>query len=311
VATTWDSGNKSSGITLSGGSLVATAASSTNPSVVATRCATGKVYWEVTVTTQSSNFSVGFVGRSYNTGLGTLLGGDANGLGYRQGGAVVLNNATLSTIQTFTQGSVVQVALDLQNLLVWFAVGGGNWNNSGTANPATGVGGISFSAFAASYLPAFGAAVVTPNQVATAAFSSAGWTFSAPSGFQSVDGVYASGEEAATLGPTHFYTAAPAREDPVTTHEQIRVFFIQPGTRFWSPAATQTNVSGTVTESGSPVAKKVRLYDKVTGDLLGEVTSSAVDGSYSIPALGRASTVPMAFDDPTYNALVYDRVVPV
>lgn len=310
MATTWDPGYKSTGITLSGGNLVATAASSTNPSVVATRCATGKAYWEVTVTTQSGNFSVGFVGRAWRNDLGNLLGADANGLGFRQGGAVVLNNATLSTIQTFTAGNVVQVALDMQNLLVWFNVNNGNWNNSGTANPATGVGGISFSAFSASYNPAFGAAVVTPNQVATAAFSSAGWTFAAPSGFASVDGVTASGEKSATNG-SPFFAASPAREDPVTTHEQIKVFFIQPGTRVWSPAATQTNVSGTVTESGSPVAKKVRLYDKISGDMLGETISSAVDGSYSIPALGRASTVPIAFDDPSFNALVYDRVVPV
>jgi hypothetical protein len=50
-----------------------------------------------------------------------------------------------SLIETWTAGSVVDVAVDLGGAVIWFRVSGGNWNNSGTANPATGTGGVSLS----------------------------------------------------------------------------------------------------------------------------------------------------------------------
>ncbi len=81
--------------------------------------------------------------------------------------------------------------------------------------------------------------------------------------------------------------------------------------RFWSPAAAATHVSGTVTENGTPVAKTVRLYDHLSGDFLGETISDLSTGAYSIPSLGRTKVVAIAFDSPSFNALVYDCVIPV
>jgi hypothetical protein len=55
------------------------------------------------------------------------------------------------------------IAVDLDNAKIWFRVGAGNWNNNGSANPATNVGGIDLIvpllAGAAMYLvwPAIGA----------------------------------------------------------------------------------------------------------------------------------------------------------
>ena len=43
---------------------------------------------------------------------------------------------------------------------------------------------------------------------------------------------------------------------------------------------------------------------------LAQVTSSAIDGSYTLPSLGRTKVFAVAFDDPTYNAVVYDGLVP-
>ena len=77
------------------------------------------------------------------------------------------------------------------------------------------------------------------------------------------------------------------------------------------PAAAATHVSGIVTANGSPVSTRLRAYDHNTGEMLGETTSSAIDGSYSIPSLGRTSVMVVAIDAPTYNSLSYDTVLPL
>lgn len=59
------------------------------------------------------------------------------------GGVVETAAITVATIQAYAAGNVLGCALDIDNRLVWFRTGTGNWNNSGTANPATGVGGVS------------------------------------------------------------------------------------------------------------------------------------------------------------------------
>lgn len=51
--------------------------------------------------------------------------------------------------QNATAGDVCGLAFDLVNKLVWyknFTTGTHNWNNSGTANPSTGTGGIAYTA---------------------------------------------------------------------------------------------------------------------------------------------------------------------
>jgi len=72
-----------------------------------------------------------------------------------------------------------------------------------------------------------------------------------------------------------------------------------------------TVFSGTVEESDSPVARTVRVYDRSTGELLGETTSDSGDGSWSI-AVGDTSPVyVVCLDDDSgtqYNAQIYDRV---
>jgi hypothetical protein len=300
-ATTWDTNAKSAGVTLSGGNLVATiTAASSN--VAATRTLTGKSYWEITATTLPSTMAIGICNRTFVFSSGTLLGANANGLGYRNGGAVVVNGVTLSTIATYTGGNVIRVAVDWQNLTIWFAVGAGNWNNSALNNPATAVGGIDYSSMTLGAMRPAGGATFTTNHVLTAAFSSAGWSFSAPSGFSSVDTCNAVG--IATVMPS----LVSARQDPFDGTYQF-VATQTPGYGYGTGAAT--TISGTVTEAGVPVAKKVRLYDHETGQFLGEATSNAGTGVYSIPAFGRRKVIAIAIDDPTYRALIYDYVAPV
>ena len=182
MATTWDPNNKSSSETLSGGNLVAT--SSGIGTVAATRGLTGKTYFEVTPTTLTGTVAVGLVNRSYNMASGTIPGTDNNGLAFKSSGAVVLNNVTLTTIAAYAANNVIGVAVDIQNRLIWFRVGAGNWNNSGAADPVAGIGGIDYSSMAlAALFPAAGGSAT--GAVMTAAFSS--FTNTAPSGYITAD----------------------------------------------------------------------------------------------------------------------------
>lgn len=70
-------------------------------------------------------------------------------------------------------------------------------------------------------------------------------------------------------------------------------------------------LSGTVIdESGHPAQRKIRVYDRLTGNLLAETTSKS-DGTYSLPAVINGEMYAVALDDdtpPSLNALIFDRI---
>lgn len=75
--------------------------------------------------------------------------------------------------------------------------------------------------------------------------------------------------------------------------------------------ATYT-VSGTVTDTGSPVARTVRAYRRDTGALLGETTSNAPTGSYTLTVSHGGEVQVVCLDDgagTTYNDKIL-RVMP-
>lgn len=155
-ATTWDA-NSASFITLDGTKLVATATGSQAIIKSTTAKSSGKFCAEVTANTISANWDVGFSNASFNGAAGNGLGGDNNGIamdpnsgGGLQGifiGNMLQSNGAVSSVN----GEAVTMCFDLGNSLFWATTsamrGAGNtWNNSPTANPATGTGGISTSA---------------------------------------------------------------------------------------------------------------------------------------------------------------------
>lgn len=76
----------------------------------------------------------------------------------------------------------------------------------------------------------------------------------------------------------------------------------------------QKTISGTVQESGSPCARRVRCYDRESGRLLGDTMSNATTGAFSFGNLDddRQYFV-VAFDadgDPDFNALIFDKIIP-
>lgn len=116
---------------------------------------------------------------------GNGLGRDLNSIGFYDAGGVEINNTTVHTIQTFTQSDVLQMAVDLTNKLIWFNVNNGNWNNSGAANPATGVGGFSLSTLnAGPYFAGISQWAYTSSNAMTVNFGAfGGYAYTPPSGF--------------------------------------------------------------------------------------------------------------------------------
>ncbi len=79
-------------------------------------------------------------------------------------GNVYINGDTAFSFGAFGAGTVLSVCVALPNL-IWFAINGGNWNNNPSANPATGVGGVSINS------STYGTITMPANVVISAAYS--------------------------------------------------------------------------------------------------------------------------------------------
>ena len=121
------------------------------------------------------------------------------GIEYTDGGGVFAAGAgQIDTYPTMQAGDVVGVAYDADTEDVWFRIhrsgSWGNWNNSGSADPSTGVGGIDASAISS---------VGTGNTVPAIGGSGGGtghsWTYNGtnpsgvPTGFDPWDGPVSGG----------------------------------------------------------------------------------------------------------------------
>lgn len=144
-----DPSNTGGGFTLTNSNLTATAPAATGAlSRSVSSYSTGKYHFEVTITfsgTPSIAFGVCSAGANLNVSPG-LTGGDS--IGAYDNNSVHGNNSGLgSWAASIISGDVVAVEVDVGAGLIWFkdVTQGGDWNDSGTADPATGAGGYSLS----------------------------------------------------------------------------------------------------------------------------------------------------------------------
>lgn len=194
--TAWNPSDKNTGVTLSNSNLTAT--NNNNVQVQGVRAVdgqlTGKFYWECTYNTTANVTDAVGVCRG-STALNTQMN-SSSGTGASSGyvavapytsGQIYYNGTTFGQIGSIVAGSVVGIALDLTNHLIWFRLGAaGNWNGSGTANPATGVGGISIPDISVGVFPAYPLAqVASTGDAITANFGGSVFTGTVPSGFTS------------------------------------------------------------------------------------------------------------------------------
>jgi hypothetical protein len=76
--------------------------------------------------------------------LTTYFGVDGNSLSHHRDGRLIYGNSTVGSLLSYAVGDVMDYAVDYPNRVFWYRKNGGNWNNSGTADPATNTGGIAF-----------------------------------------------------------------------------------------------------------------------------------------------------------------------
>lgn len=199
----FDPGHTSSGLTLSNSNH--TVLSSSPAANAVTRSTTsktsGKWYFEFYCNFSGTNVGAGVGNSSITTTLWSPTPGGVNGAIYRRAGGVITwavkgASADGTNSNAPSAGHTIQIAIDLGANLFWARVFGRtpNWNNSGTADPATGAGGFDISGLGALF-----AAYTMPSGEANTTYS---WNSSTnqkllvPSGFTA-------GFTAEPAGPTN------------------------------------------------------------------------------------------------------------
>lgn len=185
VATTFDSTKAGTGIGLSPDKLTATytGSSATNAVWANVSHSTGKFYFELNTNIGSSNAREVGIGNGSAGTTGYQVGiNDANSIGWGGAGTVFSNNVTIANISTYGGSNPIAIAVDLGGALIWFKDSvSGNYNNSGAANPATGVGGIALTITGAPFFPMV--SLFASGDVITANFGATAYTFTPPAGF--------------------------------------------------------------------------------------------------------------------------------
>lgn len=191
---TFNPSDKGANISLSGGDLIATNAVTGNRNGVrsTTSHSSGKYYFEATMGGNDASYahSIGLASGTANLSStsigdtadsGSLFNGDVQF--YTTGGS---GSTGISYNGT---SHVVCVAVDLDNDNIWYRIGAGDWNNSGSNDPATNTGGKSISALTADK-PLFVLCTAdstagggSANSVQTYNFGGSAYSHTPPSGF--------------------------------------------------------------------------------------------------------------------------------
>jgi hypothetical protein len=172
-----------SNTSLSNGNLTATHSNtSAGGARVAATLTAGKYYFEMTLN----------VGSGGQDAFGLMLSSDnylnflTNGVAVQRAtGNIYSNGITGKTLGAFANGNILGAAIDLTGRLAWFRKGAaGIWNNDGTANPATGIGGVTVVPTVA-FGPGvcFSGAGTAANDAYTANFGASAFSGAVPSGY--------------------------------------------------------------------------------------------------------------------------------
>jgi hypothetical protein len=184
--TTWNPSDKSANVTLSNGNLTVGASTGADGGVRSNLSkATGKVYFEYTVV----NIAGGDTGVGIATGTASLtaIGPFATGaISIYGSGSIYFNGSDTGKTIGGSVGTIC-IAVDITGGLFWARWNAGNWNGSGTANPATGVGGINIAAlFPTNAVFASNSTNNTAVNI-TVNFGATAFAQTAPSGFTAWD----------------------------------------------------------------------------------------------------------------------------
>lgn len=260
---TWNPADKDADITLSSGNTIATTNGTGVTGVRDTAShTTGKYYGEFTSqSTMSSFYGLGLATSAWNFNAVDGLGGDTVSVAWAINGTVYINNNSIGTAEAATaSGTVISMAVDLDAKLIWFRVNGGNWNNSGSANPATGAGGFALTGLSAgAFFSAFGDTGVVGDGVLWT--GSAPFAESVPSGFSAWGGS-PSADPATGAGGVSIsglvcpcYIAFQSEETSsvatLNAGGPLAIGALPSGFSIWAPPAANTNQSPKFINLGS------------------------------------------------------------
>ncbi len=186
MAVTWSPSDKTSGITLSGGNLIASTSAGYNGVRAASSHSSGKWYFEVVMTSGDGHgtSSIG-VGTSA-AGLGNArVGDDIYGLGRTRDGFKYHSGESGSGDycgggSAWENGYVAQVAVDIDTGKIWFGRNN-TWFDSG--NPAAGTG-AHFTEATGTLFPMLTSGTSPSETSWTGRFKTADFSYSPPSGFE-------------------------------------------------------------------------------------------------------------------------------
>lgn len=182
----WDVTRKYSSVSLTNAGLtVKTGVNDTG--VYGTVAITNKTYWEMKIDNSASPFvaCIGVANSTYNVANHVGSTGDGSIGVYASGTQWLINQTTTGTASSFVTGDVVSIAVDPTARLIWMRVNGGNWNGSSSNDPATGVGGQSFSSITGTLYPVHS---LQSSDQTTARFTTTSWTYAAPAGYYDLAG---------------------------------------------------------------------------------------------------------------------------
>jgi hypothetical protein len=181
---TWNPLDKSNSPTIAEGNLKVTGPATAQNNIRATMSmSTGKWYWEVTITTQSGYHpQIGIYGTSKpisgidisseSTGYLIITGNS----GTYYDGSPIHAGTVLSSLTTFTNGDILNVAYDADNGKLYWGKNG-TWLNS--ADPAAGTGAV-YSGLTGEYSPAMS---VKDSDVSEINFGQSGFAYTPPTDF--------------------------------------------------------------------------------------------------------------------------------
>jgi len=182
MPTTWNPLDLTA-VTLSNGNLTsATTAAGGVRSVFS--ASAGKWYWEATF----GGFVYPGIGMANASAVLSTAWNVPTNAAIAYAGSIYINNVSQSGAGVnYTTGDTMCIAVDITGHLIWFRNGAaGNWNNSGTANPATGTGGLSITALGT---PLYAIDVANgANSNWTANFGGSTFVGAVPSGFNAFFG---------------------------------------------------------------------------------------------------------------------------
>jgi hypothetical protein len=150
-----------------------------------------KQYFEVTLQTSISNGnSIGYMTPSDSTTAAPAVGNNKTGVILGSTSSIIYTPNGVSTskdLGAVAVNDVIGVAYDGDNSLLWFRKNGGNWNNDGSANPATGAGGV-FATIRQGYTPYVAFIAGGPStDVMKGNFGATTFANTPPSGFAAPD----------------------------------------------------------------------------------------------------------------------------